>query len=79
MEFFDRPYERCTKFVKFTVREGCETIVVHNILTRSGDPYEPIKLGYFIANKIVFICYKHSSLTTSIGQRVKTKIDRIDV
>ena len=33
-------------------------------------PFFAIKLGHFIDNSIVFICYKHSSLTA--------KLDKID-
>jgi len=37
-----------------------------------------IKLGHFMANKTVYICYKHSNLIATIGKRVETKFDRID-
>ena len=37
-----------------------------------------IKLGHFIANKIVFIFYKHSSSTMRFGKYVKTKLGMID-
>ncbi len=41
-------------------------------------PFFSFKIGYFKVQKNIFLCYKHSSLTSKIRKTKKSKFGRID-
>jgi hypothetical protein len=56
-----------------------QELILPNFILRKTKIFQffAIKLGHFELETI-FSCYKHSSLTTKIGKRKKSKFGRID-